>query len=40
LHQAQERACRRAQKYTRERMTTSYRALYAQVLAKEHACVA
>jgi glycogen synthase len=40
LHEAQERACHRAQLYTRERMTTAYRALYAHVLAKEHACVA
>jgi glycogen synthase len=40
LHLAQERACQRAQLYTRERMTSSYRALYDHVLAKEHARVA
>jgi glycosyltransferase involved in cell wall biosynthesis len=40
LCEAQEQACRRAQLYTREQMTSAYQALYAQVLAKEHACVA
>lgn len=40
LHEAQEQACRRAQLYSRDRMTTAYRSLYAHVLAKEHACVA
>ena len=40
LYEAQERACQKAQLYTRERMTSAYRALYSHVLAKEHACVA
>jgi glycosyltransferase involved in cell wall biosynthesis len=40
LYEAQERACRQAQLYTREQMTSTYRSLYAHVLAKEHACVA
>jgi glycogen synthase len=40
LHLAQVRSWQRAQLFTRGRMTSSYRALYAQVLAKEHACVA
>jgi len=40
LHLARERACQRAQQFSRERMTSAYRALYAHILAKEHACVA